>query len=109
MQAVANQNDGMGRQRSDADSPRSRGQSVWSRAAHALAGAVAGGWAGTQARRRHMQILETLPLGAKKQLLLVGCDGERFLVGTGAEGVQTIVRLGRIAAEETTVGMGECE
>jgi flagellar biogenesis protein FliO len=56
-----------------------------------------------------MQILETLPLGAKKQLLLVGCDGERFLVGTGAEGVQTIVRLGRIAAEETTVGMGECE
>ena len=43
--------------------------------------------------QRHMQIVETLALGPKKQLMLVSCDGERFLVGTGADSVQTIVRV----------------
>ena len=43
---------------------------------------------------RRLQVLETLALGAKKQLVLVSCDGERFLVGAGAEQVQSIVRLG---------------
>jgi flagellar biogenesis protein FliO len=41
-----------------------------------------------------MRIIETLALGTKKQLLLVSCDGERFLVGTGPDQVQAIVRLG---------------
>ncbi len=54
--------------------------------------------AGTATAKR-MQVLETLALGARKQLLLVSCDGERFLVGTGADQVQSIVRLGREAPE----------
>jgi flagellar biogenesis protein FliO len=56
---------------------------------------VGGGW--SQSRRpakKRMCVIETLMLGAKKQLLLVSCDGERFLVGTGPDQVQTIVRLG---------------
>jgi len=48
---------------------------------------------------RRMQVVETLALGGRKQLLLVSCDGERFLVGTGADQVQSIVRLGRETAE----------
>jgi len=43
---------------------------------------------------RQMRILETLAVGAKKQLLLVSCGGERFLVGTGPDTVQTIVWMG---------------
>ena len=40
-----------------------------------------------------MRVVETLAIGAKKQLVLVSVGGERFLVGTGPESVQTIVRV----------------
>ena len=43
--------------------------------------------------RKHMRVVETLPMGPKRHLYLVSCDGERFLVGGGAESVQTIVRV----------------
>jgi flagellar biogenesis protein FliO len=46
-------------------------------------------------RQRGLRVIESLQLGAKKQLLLVSCKGERFLVGTGAEEVQSIIRLRR--------------
>ncbi len=42
---------------------------------------------------RQMRLLETLPLGGKRQLLLVSCGSERFLIGGGGEGVEAIVRL----------------
>jgi len=42
---------------------------------------------------KQMRIVETLAIGAKKQLLLVSCGGEYFLVGTGPESVQTMVRV----------------
>jgi Flagellar biosynthesis protein, FliO len=57
-----------------------------------LAGGVWGASRGQSQKR--MRIIEMLSLGAKKQLVLVSCDGECFLVGTGPEHVQTIVRLG---------------
>ena len=47
-----------------------------------------------QQARRQLTIVETLPLGPRKELVLVTCAGERFLVGTGAEGVQIVVRVG---------------
>jgi hypothetical protein len=40
-----------------------------------------------------MHLLETLPLGGKRQLMLVSCAGEHFLVGGGVESVATIVRV----------------
>jgi hypothetical protein len=53
-----------------------------------------GEWAGTRrSAKRHMRLIETLPLGPKKQLLLVSCDGERFLIGTGTDSVQSILRV----------------
>ena len=39
---------------------------------------------------RQMQLLETLNLGGKRQLLLVVCDGKRYLIGAGGDGVHSI-------------------
>ena len=47
------------------------------------------------ARKKRMQLLETLPLGGKRQMMLVRCDGEEFLVGGGFETIETIVKIGR--------------
>jgi flagellar biogenesis protein FliO len=52
-----------------------------------------GGLTRTSAERR-MHVVETLSLGGKRQLVLVVCDGERFLVGIGAESVGSIRALG---------------
>jgi flagellar biogenesis protein FliO len=42
---------------------------------------------------KQMHLLETLPLGGKRQLMLVSCAGESFLVGGGLESIETIVRV----------------
>ena len=44
-------------------------------------------------RQRQLRLIETLPLGGKRQLMLVECAGQSFLVGGGLESVQTILRL----------------
>jgi flagellar biogenesis protein FliO len=46
-----------------------------------------------EAPLKQMQLIETLALGGKRQLMLVSCGGERFLVGGGLESVETIVRV----------------
>jgi flagellar biogenesis protein FliO len=46
-----------------------------------------------EAQVKQMQLIETLALGGKRQLMLVSCGGERFLVGGGLESVETIVRV----------------
>jgi flagellar biogenesis protein FliO len=55
--------------------------------------ASAAGAGSRRTAKRQMEIIETLAVGSKKQLVLVQCGGERFLVGTGVESVQTIVRV----------------
>ncbi len=40
---------------------------------------------------RKMELVETLNLGGKRQLMLVQCDGQRYLVGLGSDSVQSIV------------------
>lgn len=55
-----------------------------------------------QAVPKQMRVVETLTIGVKKQLVLVSCGGERFLVGTGADSVGTIVRVGVEAGAELT-------
>jgi len=42
---------------------------------------------------RSLKVLETLQLGGRRQLLLVRCGQLQFLVGTGADEVQTIVPI----------------
>lgn len=43
--------------------------------------------------RKQLRLVETLPLGGKRQLMLVTCAGESFLIGGGVESVETIVRV----------------
>lgn len=60
------------------------------------------GWRGlhvAQGKQKQLQLVETLPLGGKRQLMLVSCAGERFLVGGGIDSVETIVR---VAAEPSS-------
>jgi flagellar biogenesis protein FliO len=42
---------------------------------------------------RSMKVLETLQLGGRRQLMLVRCGQQQFLVGAGVDGVQTIVAV----------------
>lgn len=51
-------------------------------------------WQGKSvAQQRQMQLVETLPLGGRRQLMLVACGGERYLVGGGPDSIEAIVRL----------------
>lgn len=43
--------------------------------------------------QKQMKLVETLALGGKRQLMLVTCGEQKFLVGSGADGVQTIVAI----------------
>jgi hypothetical protein len=52
------------------------------------------GWRGErEVQQRQMRLVETLALGGKRQLMLVRCCGEQFLVGGGIDSVETIVRV----------------
>ena len=52
------------------------------------------GWRGRQAsQQKKLHLVETLPLGGRRQLMLVTCAGESFLVGGSFESVETIVRV----------------
>ena len=42
---------------------------------------------------RCLKLVETLSLGGRRQLMLVSCGQKKFLVGVGADGVQTIVAV----------------
>jgi len=56
--------------------------------------ALARGWRGPrECQQKQLQLVETLSLGGKRQLMLVRCAGESFLVGGSFESVETIVRL----------------
>jgi flagellar biogenesis protein FliO len=49
---------------------------------------------------KQMELIETLALGGKRQLMLVSCGGEQFLVGGGPESVETIVRVSAEVSQE---------
>jgi len=58
-------------------------------------------------RRQQLRVVEQVALGNRRQLFLVACAGERYLVGAGSETVGSIVRvMGRAAqiAEEREEG-----
>jgi flagellar biogenesis protein FliO len=40
---------------------------------------------------RRLQLVETLPLGGKRQLMLILCDGQHFLIGAGSDAVSSIM------------------
>jgi flagellar biogenesis protein FliO len=60
-----------------------------------------------ESQQKQLQLVETLPLGGKRQLMLVSCAGERFLVGAGLESVETIVRLKAEVSPNTGASLDE--
>jgi flagellar biogenesis protein FliO len=48
---------------------------------------------------RHLQTLETMSLGGKRQIVLISCDGIRYLVGCGTDVVSTIVNVSPLPGE----------
>lgn len=48
---------------------------------------------GAKTKKKQMSLLETLPLGGRRQLLLVQCGTDIFVVGAGADSVGTLVRV----------------
>jgi flagellar biogenesis protein FliO len=65
-------------------------------------------WRGLcEVQGKQMRLVETLSLGGKRELMLVSCAGERFLVGVGPEGVETMVRLKAEAASDAVAGLDE--
>lgn len=51
------------------------------------------GWMRRAKSDQRLELLETLQLGGKRQLMLVRCDGQSFLVGTGSDSVHTVVEV----------------
>ena len=49
---------------------------------------------------RTLQVIETLPVGARRQLVLVRCGEEYFLVGGGLESIQTMVKVEGAALQQ---------
>ena len=66
-----------------------------------LTNRVKAAWAGARRRMNagrtppHMKLVETLNVGGKRQLMLVVCDGERYLIGAGGDSVHSIQPLGK--------------
>jgi len=44
-------------------------------------------------REREMELVEILSLGGRRQLMLIRCAGERFLVGGSLDRIETMVKL----------------
>jgi len=40
-----------------------------------------------------MMLIDKLELGGRRQLLLVECDGQRYLVGAGGDSVHSIAEI----------------
>ena len=63
-----------------------------------LAGALLQLWANRRSAKagqvREMELLETLSLGGKRQLMLVRCAGERFLLAGSLDRIEAMARLG---------------
>jgi hypothetical protein len=61
-----------------------------------------------EVKRKQLRLVETLALGGKRQLMLVTCAGESFLVGGGLESVETIVRLkAEVSLDGAGTNLGE--
>ncbi|MGD0888275.1 MAG: flagellar biosynthetic protein FliO [Acidobacteriaceae bacterium] len=58
--------------------------------------------------KRRMELVEMLQLGGKRQLMLVVCDGQRYLVGAGGDSVQSIAEMREpLAADYVSIAMSE--
>ena len=58
---------------------------------------------GAAARRkaRSLELLETLPMGGRRQIAVVSCDGRRFLIGMSADSVTSMLALDKAEASQS--------
>src|SRR5260370_17875518 len=63
--------------------------------------AIRHAFTGRTRSQRRMSLLETLQLGGKRQLMLVLCDGQKYLVGAGSDSVHSIAEM-----REQTIAAG---
>ena len=84
---------GLSRRELETTVPAETGLGSW--LAGALQGRVKLKWRGGSETRveQHMELVETLSLGGKRQVLLIECEGERYLVGCGQDSVTTIEKV----------------
>ena len=59
----------------------------------ALATRIFGRIRGRSRSERRLQLVDTLPLGGKRQLMLIVCDGQHFLVGGGSDTVCSVTPI----------------
>jgi flagellar biogenesis protein FliO len=52
--------------------------------------------------KARMELVEMLQLGGKRQLMLVLCDGQRYLVGAGGDSIHSIASLSPLVVPDTT-------
>jgi len=57
-------------------------------------------------RRKQMRLVESLPLGNRRQLLLIDCGNQRYLVGAGADSVGSILAMEQGSASGDLVAKG---
>jgi flagellar biogenesis protein FliO len=48
---------------------------------------------GRSRSERRLQLIETLSLGGKRQLMLIVCDGQHFLIGGGSDSVCSVTPI----------------
>jgi len=57
-------------------------------------------------KRKQMKLVESLPLGGRRQLLLVVCDNQRYLVGAGADSVGSILAIDAVPVSRDRAARG---
>jgi len=57
-------------------------------------------------KRKQMELVESLPLGNRRQLLLVVCDNQRYLVGAGADSVGSILAVEAVPVPRNRAARG---
>ncbi len=61
----------------------------------------------TKPQARSLRCVETLQLGPKRSLYLVECEGQRFLVGAGSDGLSAPVPLNQHATRSGNFPLGD--
>jgi flagellar biogenesis protein FliO len=56
--------------------------------------------------QRRLELVETLNLGGKRQLMMVACDGRNYLIGMGGDSVQSIVSMCCAEVKEDSLSHG---
>lgn len=55
---------------------------------------------------RRMELVERLELGGKRQLMLVVCDGQRYLLAAGGDSIHSIVEMSQGVEQLRNFGNG---